>query len=584
MSEIAARSVGGDQVVLETEAPFASRADRAGVAVAADATLYRGAEAVMGSAASGILSGYERSGVGFLGRLDGDFAFVLWDTTSRRLLAARDFTGRRSLFYAFAGERLTVASTVAGVLRDERVPRTLDLAAITIAAAGLWGHSSTTAYAAVHELPPGHLLEWRPGAPPQVTTFWRPPERIMTRQPPLEGAAAELRELLVDAVRVRLAPVGTTAISLSGGWDSTAVLGAGVASLGPAAHERLRPVSISYPPDDPGREDDLIEEVARHTGVATRWIEVDSISLFEGVAERAAQRDLPFAHAFEAWNRRLARDARAAGASVILDGAGGDQLFQVSDIYLSDLFARGRWLELARQWKGRGGRGARNFWRWAVRPGLPTALTTLLARMRGMEPPPHHLDRQPPFWFVPRFLESHAVLVRERRAAPVLPGSSRVLAESHAYLRYAYFGRVLAQLHRFAREEGVESRSPLLDSRVVAFAAQRPWSERANGPETKLLLRRAMRGLLPDRVLAPRARRTGVTSAYFLRQLRGPGRAAVTEMLNDSRLADVGMIDLPRLRRAWEHVLAHDDDEMGIRIYFTLQAEFWLRSHEERAG
>jgi asparagine synthetase B (glutamine-hydrolysing) len=197
-----------------------------------------------------------------------------------------------------------------------------------------------------------------------------------------------------------------------------------------------------------------------------------------------------------------------------------------------------------------------------------------------MTPPAHHFERQVPFWFVPRFMAQHGVLEREREAMPALPRDSRVLNETHAYLRFPFFGRISALLHGFARDEGVELRSPLLDSRVVAFAAERPWSERIDGRETKILLRRAMRGLLPESLLAPRERRTGVTSAYFLRQLRGPGRAVVEGALKDPRLADLGMIDVGRLRRAWEHVLANDDDETGVRIFFTIQAELWLRSHE----
>jgi asparagine synthase (glutamine-hydrolysing) len=344
------------------------------------------------------------------------------------------------------------------------------------------------------------------------------------------------------------------------------------------------PVSISYPEGDPGREDEIIREVEAHTGIVTNWLSVDDIPLFGDAAEEAARRDVPFAHAYEHWNRTLSRTASEAGARVMLDGSGGDQLFQVSDIFLSDLFGRGRWIELARQWRGRGGHGVKNLWRWAVHPAIPVPLERLLARARKMPPRRHHFERQPPIWFVPRFLSAHGVLERERAAAPKLPRSSRVLGETHAYLRIPYFPRIANTLHAFALEEGVELRSPLLDTRVVQFATRRPWSERADRAETKILLRRAMTGLLPASVLAPRKRRTGITSAYFLRQMRGPGRPLVESLLQDPLLASIGMIDVPRLRRAWEHVLQHDNDEIAARIFFTLQAELWLRAHAGPSG
>jgi hypothetical protein len=63
--------------------------------------------------------------------------------------------------------------------------------------------------------------------------------------------------------------------------------------------------------------------------------------------------------------------------------------------------------------------------------------------------------------------------------------------------------------------------------------------------------------------------------------MRGPGRPLVEAMLQDPLLASLGMIDVPRLRHAWAHVLEHDNDEIGARIFFTLEAELWLRAHAE---
>lgn len=527
---------------------------------------------------------YARWGEDGFARLEGDFALVLWDAAAGRLVAARSFTGSRALYVTRSADGVVVATTVEALLADPRVPRTLDRAAIAAVAAGLWGHAPRTAYAAIDEVPAGHRLTWDVPHGVRTAPFWHPGDDILMDRAPLDTAAEALRALLVDAVRERLAPEGPTALSLSGGWDSTAVGGAATVALGAADAARLRPVSISYPAGDPGREDELIQDVVAHWGIRTRWLDVDDITLLPDPGARAAVRSLPFAHLYEEWNRALALGARAEGARVMLDGVGGDQLFQVSDILLSDLFGRGRWLELARQWKARGGRGLANVWRWAVKPALPPVIPRVIARVRGLPPPTDHLHRRAPFWVRADGLEATGVLAREAAAAPALPRRSRVLAETHAYLRYAFFARVMAALRGFALEEGVALRSPLLDDRVVRFAARRPWSERSDGRETKILLRRAMRGLLPAHVLAPRPHRTGVTSAYFLRQLRGPARADVEAMLAVPRLAEWGLVDATLLRRAWEHVLRHDDDETGARLFFTLQADLWTRAHDDAAA
>jgi asparagine synthase (glutamine-hydrolysing) len=417
-----------------------------------------------------------------------------------------------------------------------------------------------------------------------VRQFWRPPEEIVTRRQPLDDAAEELRALLADAVRERLATTGPTAISLSGGWDSSAVYGTAQSILREHGEDPhlVHPVSISYPEGDPGREDELIQSIVGHWGQQPDFIDIATIPLFDQAEVRAQRRDGPFAHAYEEWNRRLSRQAKAAGARVILDGVGGDQLFQVTDVYLADLFRTGRWLELAHQFRIRsGGNGSlRSFYRWAVRPVLPAPLVRGISALRRLPPPAHYLDREPPFWLRRKFLDAHQVLERDAAARPALPPHSAVLAESHAYLRFAFYPRIFGLLHEFASDEGIEVRSPLLDERVVRFAVQRPWSDRADGAETKLLLRRAMRGLLPEHVLAPRPHRTGITSAYFLRQMRAEGWGIAQRVLPDLRLADLGMIDASAFRRVWEHILQHDNDELAARAFFTLQAELWIRERE----
>lgn len=537
-----------------------------------------------------ILAAYARWGIAGIARLEGECAFVLHDHDRGAVIAARDFAGLRPLVFAAVGESLLIASRTEGLLSDPSVPRALDLASLTTVAAGLWSHSPQTVFRSVRELPAGHLLiaelDAHGGfrAAPRVEAFWAPPPRVETRRLPLGPAAEELRALLVDAVRERVAPDGPTSISLSGGWDSSAVGSAATLVLSGADRARLRPVSISYPPGDPGREDEIIETVTTAWGVTPAWIPVDEIRLLGGSGDpiaEAAARALPFAHSYEHWNRALSRRARAAGARVILDGVGGDQLFQVSDIYLADLFARGQWIELATQWRARGGRSLRDLWQWAVRPALPDALNHGLARLRGAPAAPDYLTRRPPLWFRAKFLAQHDVMARELAARPVAPRGDRVLIETHAFLRFAFFTRVVALLRGYALEEGVALRSPLLDDRVVRFAAQRPWSERADRKETKILLRKAMEGLIPPQVIAPRTHRTGITSAYFLRQLRGPARPVLESLLKDPVLASIGMIDPMRLRRAWEHVLTHDDDETGARVFFTLQTELWLRSRTD---
>lgn len=505
--------------------------------------------------------------------LEGDYACIAWHAADRRLIAARDFGGKRPLFYRWHGETLTFASSIGPLVSRSAIG--LDLTTIATVAGGLWSHADATAYLGVRELLAGHLLEWQQGRAPTVRAFWQPPDRIATRRDDLAEAARELRELLDDAVRERCT-AGATAVSLSGGWDSTAVF-----ATAQAVGHHVHPVSISYPEGDPGREDELIEMVARHWEVEPDFIDVDAIPLYSDWETEASRRDSPFAHAYEHWNRALARRARERGATVVLDGVGGDQLFQCGDIYLADLVRTLQWGELAGQLRHRAAPGnrLRHLYSWGLRPNLPDGITHLIARARGLPPARNYMERIPPRWFRRDFLQSHGVLARESGARPPRTARSHVLAEAHAYLRFAFYPRMFAHLADFARQEGVELRSPLLDERVVRFAIARPWSDRIDGGETKRLLRLAMRERLPAEVLAPRTHRTGTTNAYFLRELRRAGWPVAQRVLPEMRMAALGMIEPSHYRRAWEHVLQHDDDELAARLFFTLQAELWLRTH-----
>jgi asparagine synthase (glutamine-hydrolysing) len=163
-------------------------AERGGVCVAADAALYyrgelRRALADAGVALAGaaddpaelIAAAYLAWGPECAARLEGDFAFVLWDAGRRRVMAARDFAGRRPLYYAEFAGALAVASSPRGVLAAPGCPRGLDLRALAATAAGFLGATDQTVHAAVRALPAGHTLVADLRGAAWVTPHWEPP-------------------------------------------------------------------------------------------------------------------------------------------------------------------------------------------------------------------------------------------------------------------------------------------------------------------------------------------------------------------------------------------------------------------------
>jgi asparagine synthase (glutamine-hydrolysing) len=562
------------------------------VAVVTDAALYHVADLRRRLRAAGfeprgdtpahcVLAAYRAWGSALPEKLDGDFAFILWDGDVGRALCARDFAGKRPLVYAQADAGLVIGSTVATVLAHPLVADGLNPVSIAETAAALWQGNDETAYRAIRRLQPARTLAWRAGESVRITLHWEPPAQGSAASPDLERDGEELRELLCAAAAERFPDSGTAAVWMSGGWDSSAVFAAGQESLrrGAGTGRRLEIVSVSYPPGDPGREDEQIAAIAGHWSKPVHWLDIASIPLFDRPAERAALRDEPFAHAFEMWNRALIGRTRELGSRVAFDGNGGDQLFFTSNVFFADLLVRGHWRELRREWRTKGGTAFHDFFANAVRPILPAALLDLAGALRG-RPFSRVFERNIPSWIRRDFARAHDLVGRERRHSPRPRGGGLAAREAYWYVMAPYFARAYGLLASFALEAGVELRSPLLDRRVVEFAAARPRAERNAGREIKRLLRRAMKGLLPEETLAPRDAKTGTLEGYFGRSMQRDFPALANAAIEDARLADMGIIEPNAFRAALAEYARTGNGRTGYALLQTVQVELWLRARQ----
>ena len=524
--------------------------------IAADATLYyrddlarklrdAGVTPAGSSVAHLIGAAYRAWGVDCPRQLEGDYAFVVHDRATHRTFAARDFMGRRPLYYARIGTSLVIASSVAAILEHPSCPRDLDPVALAeIVGVSLAGHNRTP-YRAVEALPAASSLEWDGAGTPDVRAHWEFPVDDDVATQSFDDAVEELRALLGSAIVERRAPDGQTAIWLSGGYDSPVMYGVGNDALDRRGFDRLRPVSVSYPPNDPAREDELIEEITRFWNTTPSWLSIDDAPLLANASQYAAVGDIPFQHAFENWLRSLFGAARAQGSRVVLYGDGGDQLFAVSTVFLRDLFSGLRWRELRREWRAFGGRGARALWRSIVRPALIDGLN----EFRRNEHPEFSL----PAWIHPEFVHRHQLETRQLHAEAILAkgDGGRAGTETRRSLGNPIIPRVLAGLSAMALEHSVELRAPLLDRRIVDFALRRPRAERASAGAVKHLLRQAGAGRLPPSVLAPRPTKTGVLTKYFADGFRVDPSGLVSDVFANPILAGLGVVDAASLQQAW---------------------------------
>lgn len=552
------------------------------VSVAADASMYyredlSRALATKGVRPSGrspahlIAAAYRAWGTECPRYLEADYAFVLYDHARRRTFAARDFMGRRPLYYAEIEGGLLVGSMVGALVAHPLCSRELDDVALAeIIGVSLAGHERTP-YRAVSAVPAAMSLVRDASGDSRRSAYWTVELEDDGASDSFDVAAEHLRELLANAMIERRAMSGPTTIWLSGGYDSPVMYAVGNAAYDKKGLPRLAPVSFSYPVGDPGREDELISEITAHWNTHPVWLSIEDVPLLANAEAQAARADIPFQHSFENWIRALLGATARQESRVALYGDGGDQLFAVSTVFLQDLFSGFRWRELRREWRAFGGAGLRTLWNVVARP----IVDQRVRRLKGERPS----DTPLPPWLKADFVSRHAIDLRhaEAEAALAAGGGGEAALETRRSLANPTVPRVLTGLSAFALEYGVEMRAPLLDQRIVDFALRRPRWERASAGAVKHLLRRTARDFLPAGVLAPRKTRTGVLTGYFAQSFRADPGGLVSDLFSRPILAERGVIDGAMLQQSWQDY-KRNGGAIGSYLFVLLQVELWLHA------
>jgi len=526
-----------------------------------------------------LLETFRTFGPGCVDHLEGDFAFLVWNRHTREVFCARDFTGRRALFLAEWAGGLVVATSLDSIATLPGFNPGINVGAVGADAAGLFfALDDETCMHGVRSLRSGHTCTWMPGEQIQSVRTWFPT--------PGNGddlsfgdAALVLRDLIAGAAVERMDRVDPTTVWMSGGRDSTAVFAA--AKYATSAQEDSRsllPISRSHPLGDSGREDEAIQAICDFWSVAPNWVDAQAVPLFDGLRNRDRWSAESFAQPFEGLACALAKASRSLGASVALDGYGGDFLFQVSRVYLADMVSQGRIGRALGEWRGMDGgkEGLQGFFRYGIQPLMPSwAKRAPTGRLlRGP------MERSTPPWINTSFEREHSLADRFPALGPdAQSGRTAVDREAQFYLTNQFFARINARMFGFAKEQGVELRSPLLDARVVRFALSRPREERNNRGDNKRLLRASMKGLLPPSVLAPRRGKAGTLTSYFAKHMRSEGLRRLSQILPARELATLGVVDSRKLATAIEQYRSLGSRYPHVEpLFCTLQAETWLRA------
>jgi asparagine synthase (glutamine-hydrolysing) len=536
----------------------------------------RGHRFATASDTEAIVHAYEEWGEEAFTRLRGMFGIALWDSREKVLLLARDRVGIKPLHYMLAGDRLYFASEIKSILAREDAAPALDVAALDHYLTFLYTPRDASIFAGVRKLPPGHLLRWQRGTL-RVARYWELPADepvIASEAEAVEG----LRAVLRDAVRSHLMSDVPLGAFLSGGVDSSLVVGL----MAEASARPVRTFSIGF--DDP-QHDELAHArvVARHFATDHHEFVVtpDAIAILDQLITHF---DEPFgdSSAIPTWYvSALARQQ----VTVVLSGDGGDELFGGYDRY----FPHPRVATFDR-WAPPGSRAlASMVWPWLPHGARGKNFLRRVARdERG-----RYLDQIGYF----QADQKQELLTGDLRRQIGDANAEERLAGRferfrglpwHGQMMHFDFERylpedILTKVDRMSMAHSIESRVPLLDNAVVDFAARLPASIKIRNGRRKHILKAAAAGLVPAEILERPKHGFGVpVGVWFRAGLRG----VFEDALLSPRARQRGYFE-PRFveRLVREHTAGRRDHtgHLWALVVFELWHRLYLDSRQDAA-
>ena len=510
----------------------------------------------------------EEHGVGGVAALHGMFAFALWDGRARRLILARDRAGIKPLYYAeLEGGGLVFASELTSLLAHGGVRRELAPEGLLSYFFSDYVHAPGTMVRGVRKLPPGHTVVWEDGRLEEPRPFWSVPAPGPAPARSDAELAGSLWGELGRAVKSQLVSDVPVGIFLSGGVDSSCV-----ATLAAAAGGRMKAFSIGF--------DDVTFDESKYARLVAGRLDVELVSetlhernLIEVLDAALDKLDEPMADPSLLPTYLLSRLA-ARHVKVVVGGDGGDELWGGYPTYRAHGYAA----------------------LWSRVPEL--IRRGLVGRAIGLLPVDHRYQSLE--WKLKRFTErwdddpvtrhlrwlSSVDLPELARAVPAARGARPATLDARLpetddglqrllALDFSTYmpGSVLAKVDRASMAHGLEVRPPLLDDGLVDLAFSLPSTYKVRGGATKVLLKRAARGKVPDEIIDRPKKGFGIPLAAWL---RGPLRARIEDIAARSPLWDTGLLDRAAFA-AWNGEHQQKRRDHAKALWALLVLDHWYR-------
>jgi asparagine synthase (glutamine-hydrolysing) len=526
-----------------------------------------------GSDVEVLLHLYEEYGDKFLDHVSGMFAFALWDVKRQRLTIGRDRLGIKPLYYAVVGGQLLFGSEAKTILAAPNVRVQLEPRALRDYLSLGYAVAPHTIFAGIMKLPPATKLIWTPTGM-HTECYWSPPtttDEKLSEADWIELMRTELRRAVREHM-VADVPIGAF---LSGGVDSSAV----VALMGEGTDHPVNTYSIGYGGSDVAsyyNELSYAAEVAKRFGTKHNEILVkpDVAALLPKLMWHLEE---PISDS-AITTTYLVSELAARSVKVILSGVGGDELFAGYTRYLGDHYTR-RYQRLP-QWLRR----------QVVRPIANSLPSGRQSRLMDLARYAKKFVRASELPWQEQYREFIEIQSRDRLASLLVnngiggaDGFDGVTSEETSSDPLLRLMRVDARTQlaedlllltdKITMAVSIECRVPFLDHKLVEAAARIPARYKLRNGELKYVLKRALKGIVPESVLNRTKRGFGApVGAWFKTELK-PLREA---LLSESAIARRGLFQWPTVREMLNaHDASHEDYTDLILVLMNL--EIWCR-------
>ncbi|RFU85549.1 asparagine synthase (glutamine-hydrolyzing) [Streptomyces triticagri] len=506
-----------------------------------------------------VLRAYLEWGERCVERLEGMFAFAVWDARARTLFLARDRFGIKPLQYARTPDGLVFGSEPKALLAHPDVRPAVDLDGLRVlfSMARAPGES---VYRDIHDLPPGHTLRYGPDGQVLLRRYWQLEAR--PHEDDLQHTIGTVRELLESSVARELVSDVPLSVMLSGGLDSSAVAALAARALAAEGAGPVSTTTVTYSGYSDNFKADLVRSapdspyaraVAEHIGAEHREIELTTADLTDPAARRTVLRaqDVPAPFGDMDTSTYQAFAGAHRYSKVALTGESADEIFGgYSWVHIPDLAHEEQFPWVA-------------FEQW--HPGTRRGLG------QGLLAPDFTARLDMDAYYAERYAEAMAGI-------PRLPGESdedrRAREICHLHLTH-WLPRLLERNDRLSMISGLEVRVPFCDHRLVQYAYNIPWDLKTYDGREKSLLRAAVGDLLPEMVLdRPKAPFPVSQDASYTKALH----QEFADVLADPSAPVRPLIDLQAAR-----AVVSQDDGSGVQdwlhrmnVEMLLQINAWL--------